>query len=144
MQRTRIDCVGGIVVDRDGRMLLIQRAHEPARGCWSLPGGRVEPGESDAEATAREVREETGLEVVVGRFVGMVERDAPDGSVYEVRDYLCDLTDPDDAAGAVAGDDAADVGWFTADEVRGLHCSPGLLEALDGWGVWTLRRSSAG
>ncbi len=134
--------MGAIVVGVDGRMLLIQRAHEPARGCWSLPGGRVEAGESDVEATAREVREETGLDVVVGRFVGTVERDAPDGSVYEVRDYLCALADPRGATRAVAGDDAADVGWFTADEVSRLHCSPGLLEALDEWGVWSLRSSS--
>src|SRR6187200_2672799 len=58
----RIRCVGGIV-RYDGRLLLVRRGREPARGTWSVPGGHVEPGESDLEATAREVLEETGLVV---------------------------------------------------------------------------------
>jgi ADP-ribose pyrophosphatase YjhB (NUDIX family) len=61
MGTLRVDCVGGIVVDERGRLLLVRRGTEPGRGLWSVPGGRVEPGESDAEATAREVLEETGL-----------------------------------------------------------------------------------
>jgi len=130
----RIDCVGGIVVDDDGRLLLVLRGHEPARGRWSVPGGRVEAGESDAEATAREVLEETALEVRVGRLAGSVERDAPRGGVYVIRDYLCRL----EAAGSTvvrAGDDADDAAWFTPSEVRALDTSPGLVEALEEWGV---------
>ena len=88
-----IPCVGGIVVDdRPGapwRLLLVRRGQEPAKGTWSVPGGRVEPGESDESATAREVLEETGLRVDVGRLVGTVERDAPGGGVYVIRDYAC-------------------------------------------------------
>ena len=67
---TTIRCVGGIVHDAQGRLLLIKRANEPGRGRWSLPGGRVEPGETDAEAVVREVREETGLEVTPGPLAG--------------------------------------------------------------------------
>ncbi len=130
-----MDCVGGIVTRADGRILLIRRGTPPAQGCWSVPGGRVEPGETDPEATVREVREETGLRVEVLDQAGTVERDAPDGAVYVIRDYRCTPTDGAATDEVVAGDDAADVGWFTPDEVRSLECVPGLVEALAGWGV---------
>ncbi len=128
-------CVGGIVVDGEGRILLVRRGQEPAKGCWSVPGGRVEAGEEDPAATAREVLEETGLEVEVTEPVGSVDRDAPDGSVYAITDYRCSPAPGVDPAAVVAGDDADEVGWFTAAEVRRLRCAPGLLEAFDEWGV---------
>jgi len=131
MPGARIRCVGAIVHDRDGRLLLIRRGHPPAEGLWSLPGGRVEPGEDDATAVAREVAEETGLAVKPVRLVGSVLRDAPGGDVFEIYDYACAVT-----GGRVqAGDDAADAAWFPAAELRRLPTSPGLLEALTGWGV---------
>lgn len=134
-ERRRVQCVGGIVVGDDGRILLVQRGNEPAKGSWSVPGGRIERGEDDPTATAREVLEETGLPVVVGDLVGTVERDAPDGSVFVIRDYLCTPAKGADLSEVVAGDDAADVGWFTSREVRRLDCAPGLVDALEEWGV---------
>jgi 8-oxo-dGTP diphosphatase len=135
----RIDCVGGIVLDEqpgDGvRLLLVLRGHEPSKGTWSVPGGRVEPGEDDETATAREVLEETGLRVQVGRLVGTVERDAPTGGVYVIRDYLCRVASETDSAAVRAGDDADDARWFTAAEIADLPCAPGLVEALTEWGV---------
>lgn len=128
-------CVGGIVVDDEGRVLLVRRGQEPAQGCWSVPGGRVEPGEDDPTATAREVLEETGLAVTVADRVGYVERGAPDGAVYAINDYRCSPVAGVDPAAVVAGDDADEVGWFTPEEVRRLDCVPGLVEALDEWGV---------
>ena len=135
MERKRIDCVGAIVTDASGRFLLIQRGQEPARGCWSVPGGRVEPGESDVEATAREVLEETGLSVVVGSLAGSVERNAPDGSVYVIHDYLCTPSPGVDPMAIAAASDADDAGWFTPTQMRELDCVPGLIEAFETWGV---------
>lgn len=131
----RIPCVGGIVHDEAGRLLLVRRGTPPAQGTWSVPGGRVEAGESDAEATAREVLEETGLPVVVGRLVGTVERDAPAGGVYVINDYLCVAAPGADVTAVRGGDDAADARWFTREEVHRLVTAPGVVEALVGWGV---------
>ena len=126
-----IRCVGAIVHDPEGRLLLIRRGQEPALGLWSLPGGRVEPGEDDATAVIREVAEETGLVVAAGEEVGSVVRDAPGGDLYEIHDYACTVT-----SGRVrAADDAADAGWFAPVELAGLPTSPGLVEALTEWGL---------
>ena len=66
-------CVGAVAVV-DDRLLLIRRGHGPAAGEWSVPGGRVEGGETLAEAIVREVAEETGLEAVCDDLIGWVER----------------------------------------------------------------------
>ncbi|RYU14104.1 NUDIX hydrolase [Nocardioides iriomotensis] len=137
-----VPCVGAVVTDGAGRFLLVLRGREPARGLWSIPGGKVEPGESDAEATAREVLEETGLVVEVLDLVGYVERPAPGGATYAINDYRCRLAPGTDPASARAGDDADDVGWFDEAALRSLPTSPGLVDALEEWGV--LRRSTAG
>src|SRR3954454_8406121 len=80
-----VPCVGAVVHDGDGRLLLIRRGHAPHEGLWSLPGGRVEPGESAEAAVVREVLEETGLRVRAGAPVGRVR--IPAGEVeYEVTD----------------------------------------------------------
>lgn len=127
--RPRIPCVGGLVYDDAHRLLLVRRANPPAQGLWSIPGGRVEPGEDDRTAVARELAEETGLVVDVEGLVGMIERDAPSGGVYVVTDWRCRIV----AGTAVAGDDASDVGWFTAADLATLPTSPGLVEALTSW-----------
>lgn len=120
-----------MVHDADGRLLLVRRANPPAQGLWSIPGGRVEPGEDDETAVVREVAEETGLEVVAERPVGSVERDGPDGDVYLIEDFLCRVV----GGRLVAGDDASDAGWFDAAALGSLPTSPGLVEALSEWDV---------
>ena len=124
-----VPCVGALVYDGSGRLLLVRRANPPAQGRWSVPGGRVEPGEDGEAAVVREVAEETGLVVEVERLVGSVRRDAPDGAVYVIDDYACRVT----GGSLVAGDDAADAGWFGRAALATLATSPGLVEALTGW-----------
>ncbi|MFD8494316.1 NUDIX hydrolase [Amycolatopsis sp. NPDC059657] len=103
-----VRCVGGILLDPARGLLLIKRANEPGRGLWSVPGGRVEPGETDTEAVVRELREETGLDVIPRTLVGTVTR-----GPYEIHDYACDV-----AGGLLqAGDDASDARWFTLEEL---------------------------
>jgi ADP-ribose pyrophosphatase YjhB (NUDIX family) len=127
-----VPCVGAVVHDAAGRLLLIQRGHDPHRGRWSLPGGRIEAGESPEQAVVREVREETGLEVVPGRPIGRVTIPG-DGVVFDVLDLACDLTDA--TAAPVAGDDADAVLFADAATLAGLPCTPLLIETLRGWGV---------
>ncbi|GLZ06989.1 NUDIX hydrolase [Actinomadura sp. NBRC 104412] len=125
-----VRCVGGIAVDGDGRMLMIRRGRAPSAGLWSVPGGRVEPGESDEAAVVRELREETGLEVSVGRLVGTVERPGP-GVVYEIHDFEVTV----EGGTLRAGDDAAEARWVTPSELRVLPTAPGLLDAFTAWGL---------
>ena len=125
----RQPCAGGIVFDPAGRLLLVRRGQPPAQGCWSVPGGRCRPGEDPAAACVREVAEETGLAVIVQRYAGRVERDAPGGGVYVIDDYVCSV-----AGGTLrAGDDADAAGWYARTDLAGLDLVPGLVEALTGW-----------
>lgn len=123
--------MGAIIRDGSGRLLLIRRGHPPGEGLWSLPGGRIGPGESDSDAVVREVAEETGLTVTPGRLAGAVERPGPGGAVYVIRDYLAEVS----GGTLSAGDDAADARWFTEEELAWLPLSPGLLDALTEWAV---------
>ncbi|MFI6101301.1 NUDIX hydrolase [Lentzea sp. NPDC051213] len=123
-----IRCVGAIVHDSNGRLLLVRRANPPGEGLWSIPGGRVEPNETDEAAVTREVAEETGLSVTAGRLIGSVERPAPNG-VFLIFDYECQVT-----SGVLqAGDDASDVAWVDSATLATLPTTEGLVEALSEW-----------
>lgn len=127
-----IPCVGAVVFDDAGRLLLIKRGNPPAQGQWSLPGGRVEPGERREDAVVRELGEETGLAGVVQRHVGAIRRDAPSGGVYVIDDFLLTVAD---STPLRAGDDALAAAWFTRRELDELDTSAGLVEVLTEWGV---------
>ncbi|MFC5065488.1 NUDIX hydrolase [Actinomycetospora atypica] len=127
----RVAAAGAVVRDGRGRFLLVRRGTPPQQGRWTLPGGRVEPGESAAQACAREVAEETGIVVVVGREWLVLDRPGPAGVTYEIHDFLAE------AVGGTlrAGDDAADAGWFSPAEMVELPLTTDLLTHLDRAGL---------
>ena len=125
-------CGGGVLTDDAGRVLLVQRGHEPYMGTWSLPSGRANPGEDAAAAAVREVLEETGLVVEVETLLGVVRRQDPQGRYhYEIHDYACRVV----GGQLRPGDDAAAVGWFSVEQMESAVLSPGLLAALRDFGV---------
>jgi 8-oxo-dGTP diphosphatase len=133
---TRIPCVGAVIRDEAGRLLMTLRGHDPGRGLWSIPGGRIEPGESAEAAVVREVREETGLDVRCGPLLGSAELPGTAGVVVDIRDYRAYLV-PGSAAIPTAGDDAADARWVSDAEAAAMdergEVTSGLLTALRGW-----------
>ena len=104
-----------------GDVLLIRRAKEPRKGQWSLPGGKLEFGETLVEGTLREIREETGLEVEILGLVDVAEtiRDAAAGAAddhFVLIDYGARVI----SGTAVAASDAAEARWFALDELDAL------------------------
>lgn len=116
--------VGAVIVDDHDdshRVLLIRRGQAPLLGEWSLPGGVLECGETLREAVIREAREETGLIVETSEMLGVYERVIRDDDQrvryhYVLLDFLCRVVSGD----LKAGSDAADVRWFTRDELPAL------------------------
>lgn len=112
--------VGAVIVDA-GRVLLVRRGTEPAKGRWSIPGGLVELGETLREAVVREVREETGLIVEPAGLVELLDRVYREGDRvryhYVIADYLCRVTD----GALAAGSDADEVRWVERQAWMGEH-----------------------
>ena len=123
----------GAVCVHDDALLLVRRGRGPAAGEWAVPGGRVEWGETLHEAVVRETAEETGLEVVVDRFLGWVER-LDETYHYVILDFAVTVLDP--ARPLVAGDDAAEAAWVPVPELSELRLVGGLHEFLHDVGVW--------
>lgn len=120
----------GAVIVKDGRVLIVKRAHDPRKGEWSLPGGRVELGESLVAAVQREVREETGLDVAVGPIIDTFDRiHRHDGRVryhFVIVDYLCTCT----GGTLCAGDDAEEACWVSADQLAAYGVAPLAAEMI--------------
>lgn len=126
-----VPAVGAVVV-HGGAVLLVRRGRAPSRGMWAVPGGRVELGETLAEAAEREVREETGVRVRAGEPVwsfDSVVRDA-EGRVafhYVIVDLLADYV----AGEPRAGDDALAARWARPQDFPGMTVSPPTLQLLE-------------
>ena len=123
-------CVGAVALDAD-RLLLIRRGHGPAAGEWSVPGGRVEWGETLAEAVLRELAEETGLDGVCDELIGWVERIDADHH-FVILDFRVSILDPGEP---VAGSDAAEAAWVALEDVAELNLVDGLAEFLHEHGI---------
>lgn len=109
------------IVERDGRFLLIRRRRPPSADLFAFPGGRGEPGETPAETALRELAEETGL---VGENPALfatysLAAETSGGSHFFLSVFLVGVIG---AAEAIAASDAADAGWYSADEI--LHGLP--------------------
>lgn len=107
----------GVVCMRDDEVLLIRRGSPPRLGEWSLPGGRIEPGERAVDAALRELREETGVEAEIVGLVDVVDGLFPDAGVhYVLIDYAARWLDGE----PVAGDDASDARFMPVEEALTL------------------------
>jgi 8-oxo-dGTP diphosphatase len=123
-------CVGAVAVAQE-QLLLVRRGHEPGAGLWSVPGGRVEGGETMAEAVVRELLEETGLEGVCEDLVGWVERIGA-GYHYVIMDFRVRIRSGGAPQG---GSDAAEAAWIPLGAVGELALVYGLAEFLHEHGV---------
>ncbi len=129
--------VGGVLIE-DGRTLLIKRGTEPLLGQWSIPGGTLELGESLQAGVAREMLEETGLEVKVLDMIEAFDRiftepapDAMEGKArpkyhYVIVDYLCERL----SGTAQAGSDVTDVAFATEAELENFHLTSTAMRVL--------------
>ena len=128
--RPRPEVAVGAVCIHDRRLLLVRRGRGVATGRWSLPGGRVEHGETLHDAVLRELHEETGLVGHVDGLCGIAER-IFDSAHYVIVDYWVTVA----ATRVRAGDDAAEVRWVGATDLAGLDLVPRLEEFLAEHGV---------
>jgi 8-oxo-dGTP diphosphatase len=146
--------VGGVVIE-DGRALLIRRGSEPLRGEWSIPGGTLELGESLEQGVARELLEETGLEVRVLELIEVFDRifegddQAPGGALpkkapkyhYVIADYLCERIRGE----AVAASDVTQVAFAREEELAGFGLTETATRILrKAFGIDRARRGIAG
>ena len=144
--------VGGVIIE-DGQALLIRRGSEPLRGEWSIPGGTLELGETLEAGVARELLEETGLEVRVLELIEVFDRiyppDAASAEVekkrplfhYVIVDYLCERID----GTAVAGSDVTHVAFAREDELGKYRLTETAMRILGkAFAMDRARRAAAG
>jgi 8-oxo-dGTP diphosphatase len=122
--------IGDIIIE-NARVVLVKRAHPPLQAEWSIPGGVLEVGELVREAAIREAREETGLTVEPGELLGVYDRVLRDADKrvqyhYVLIDFLCRRV----AGDLTAASDAAEVRWFTREELPALKLAEDTLYVI--------------
>lgn len=112
---TKVEVICGVVLDRDGRFLLVQEKQPKAYGMWNLPAGKVDEGESFEQAAVREAKEETGFDVKLGNKLLVIHpaADRPVMHVYSAEIIGGKLTIPEDEL--LAGK------WFSYEEIRAMR-----------------------
>jgi len=123
----------GVLVVRDGRLLLLRRANEPWFDRWDIPGGFCEAGEHPMETAVREAREESGLDVQVTGFLGLwldhyPDPAGPDRSVITLNAYYHALAGPE--VGRPDAAETAELAWFDPDALPGEIAFPHHAEAV--------------
>ncbi len=116
----------GVVIVEKGSILLIQRGHDPGKGLWAVPGGKVGHGEGLRDAARREAREETGLEVEVGEPIWVGEHIDGDHHIVLI-DFLATVLGGELAA----ADDADDARWVTLDEAKEYPLTETMYDLID-------------
>jgi 8-oxo-dGTP diphosphatase len=127
----------GVLIEEDGRYLLVKRAAEPDAGLWSIPGGLIDVGEKAADAAVREALEETGLSVEIMNRVDVVDKIVRDDD-GNVRYHFIII---DFRARPLSGemrpmDDALDAAWAAPEDFIKYELTPTLVELLKRMGIY--------
>ena len=131
--RAPVLAAGAVVLDAQRRVLLVRRGRAPSAGEWTLPGGRIEPGETPEQAVVRELLEETAIEgrIVAALGVVVIERAGVGAGVavrYAIHEFAME---PVGGAAPRAGDDAADARWVARDELARLGVRADAIAVVD-------------
>ena len=121
----------GAIVFQNNKVLLVFRANPPSEKMWSIPGGKVELGETLQEAAQREIKEETGITISAKEPVftfEVIDRDASGRVRFHY--VIIDLTADYVSGEPYAGDDAVDTAWISVEDLKGLVVSPTTLKVL--------------
>jgi len=131
LQKPKV-AVGALVTNKN-RVLLVKRGRAPSKGLWAIPGGKIELGETMAQAVEREILEETGIAIEPSHIISVFDNIIRDGSGaiqfhYVIIDFLAKPLDP--GARLTPGDDAEDVRWVSVEELDSLSITETTLSLV--------------
>lgn len=121
--------VSGIAFNKHREVLLIRRNQEPAKGLWSIPGGKLESGETLTEACLREIEEETGLKTRILSLVALVERRI-ENFHYVIADFLVEIIGDENRI-PIADSDVSEAHWISLDRLDEYALVPGLRDIIE-------------
>ena len=127
----------GILIRQGDKYLLIQRAAEPDKGLWSVPGGMIEIGERSTEAAVREVYEETGLVVEILRILDVIDKIILDENKVKFHFVIVDYIAEYKSGKLKASSDALNARWVTVEKFRDYELSPTLIVLLKKIGLYS-------